>query len=138
MGIRFARVRIPRTATIVNAYIQFTAAQLQSLPTALTIRGQAADKAGPFAAPKGNVSTRPTTTAAVAWPTVPAWTTIGGAGPDQRTPDLSAVIREIVHRPGWTSGNALAVIITGTGHRTATSFDGKRTAAPLLHVEYRP
>ena len=33
-------------------------------------------------------------------------------------------------------GYALAVIVTGTGLRTAVSFEGGSTAAPLLHVEY--
>ena len=35
-------------------------------------------------------------------------------------------------RPGWSAGNALVVIITGTGKRTAEAFDG--TFAPVLHV----
>ena len=29
------------------------------------------------------------------------------------------------------------VIVTGTGHRTARSFDGAPAAAPLLHIDYR-
>jgi hypothetical protein len=31
----------------------------------------------------------------------------------------------------------MAFIISGSGVRTAESFDGERAAAPLLHVEYR-
>ncbi len=58
------------------------------------------------------------------------------AGPDQRTPDLSAVIQEVVNRPGWASGNAIAVIITGTGKRVADSFDGYVYGAPYLHIQY--
>jgi hypothetical protein len=60
---------------------------------------------------------------------------IGAAGPDQRTPEIRAVVQEVVSRPNWSAGNALAIIITGTGHRTAEAYDGVRTAAPLLHVE---
>jgi hypothetical protein len=59
------------------------------------------------------------------------------SGPDQQTPDLSAVIQELVNRPGWSSGNALAIIITGTGKRTAEAFNGDADGAPLLHVRYR-
>ena len=66
----------------------------------------------------------------------PAWTLVGEAGASQRTPELSSVLQEIVGRPGWASGNALALIITGTGHRTAESFEGKVAAAALLHVEF--
>jgi PKD repeat protein len=42
----------------------------------------------------------------------------------------------VVRRPGWASGNALVLIVNGTGHRTAYAFDGKAAGAPLLHVEY--
>ncbi len=48
------------------------------------------------------------------------------------------MIQEIVTRPGWASGNSLAIIITGTGHRTAEAYDGVPARAPLLHIEYRP
>jgi hypothetical protein len=61
---------------------------------------------------------------------------VGAAGTAQRTADLSAVVQEIVARPGWTSGNALTLIVTGTGKRVAEARDGLPAAAPLLHVEY--
>jgi hypothetical protein len=53
---------------------------------------------------------------------------------DQRTPNLAAVVQEIVNRPGWASGNAMAVVLTGTGRRTAEAWDG--TYAPTLRIEY--
>jgi hypothetical protein len=49
---------------------------------------------------------------------------------------MSAVIQEIVDRSGWSSGNALAIIITGSGKRVADSFDGDANGAPLLHLRY--
>jgi hypothetical protein len=61
----------------------------------------------------------------------------GEAGAGQRTPDISSIIQEIVTRLGWSSGNSLVVIITGTGERTAESYDGDSAGAPLLYVEYR-
>ena len=62
------------------------------------------------------------------------WPTTQVHGPDQRTPDLTPVLAEIVARPGWASGNAMVLIFTGSGTRTAEAFDG--TFAPVLHVEY--
>ena len=59
------------------------------------------------------------------------WTTVGQAGPDEQTSNIAAVIQEIVNRPGWSSGNALAIIITGTGKRVAESFNGVSSAAAL-------
>jgi len=71
----------------------------------------------------------------VSW-SPPVWTTVGQAGPDQRTPDLMPIVQEIVDRPGWASGNSLVVIISGTGERVAESYEGDSAGAPLLHVEY--
>ncbi|GJL80244.1 MAG: hypothetical protein NPINA01_32330 [Nitrospinaceae bacterium] len=71
----------------------------------------------------------------MAWSPV-AWDTIGEAGPDQRTPDITAVIQEIVDQGGWVSGNSLAVIISGTGERVADSFEGDSSGAALLHVVF--
>ena len=50
--------------------------------------------------------------------------------------DLAPVLQEIVNRSGWASGNALALIVTGSGRRVAVSYEGSPAGAPLLHVEY--
>lgn len=59
---------------------------------------------------------------------------MGVAGPAQRTSDLAAVVGEVVNRPGWASGNALALLITGTADRTAESLEGGTD--PVLHIEW--
>ncbi len=135
IGMRFGGVSIPQAAHIQNAYLQFQADETGSDPTSLTFRGQAIDSAPTFASTSGSISSRATTAASAPWSPAP-WNVRGEAGPDQRTPNLAAVIQEIVNRPGWSSGNSLAIIVTGTGSRTAESFDGAASAAPLLHVEY--
>jgi len=140
VGLRFAGVPIARGAQITNAYVQFKVDEAQSETTLLTIQGQAADNAATFTSTSSSISSRPRTTASVAWPqppatTVPAWTAVGAVGADQRTPNLAPIIREIVDRSGWNSGNALVLIIDGTGHRTAEAYDGDAAGAPLLHVE---
>jgi hypothetical protein len=43
-----------------------------------------------------------------------------------------------VNRVGWASGNSLALIVTGTGRRTAVAFESGAATAPLLHVEFSP
>jgi VCBS repeat-containing protein len=137
VGMRFNGINIPQGTTITNAYIQFTVDESQSESTALTIQGQNADQAAAFTSATNNVSSRARTVAAVSWSPNP-WTVIGAAGPDQQTPNIASVIQEIVNRPGWSSGNSLAIIITGTGHRTARAYDYSPAQAPLLYVEYRP
>lgn len=134
VGLRFTGVAIPAGATVVSAYVQFRVDEVGSAATSLTVRGQASDAPGTFTTATGNVSSRPRTTASVGWTPAP-WATVGQVGLDQRTPNLAAVIQEIVSRPGWTSGKALALIITGTGKRTADSYNGGW--GPILHVEYQ-
>jgi hypothetical protein len=137
IGMRFNVVALEKGATIGNAWIQFQADETSSVATSLTIRGEAADNSVTFTTTTTNLSSRPKTTAAVSWLPAP-WNTVGTADADQRTPDLSSVIQEIVNRPGWSSGNSLAIYITGTGKRTAESYDGVPSAAPLLHIEAAP
>src|ERR671925_1373223 len=133
VGLRFPGLAVPQGATVTNAYIQFVADEAQSEATALTIKAQAADNAATFTTGAFNVSSRPRTSASVAWS--PAAWTAGAAAAAQRTPNLAAVVQEVVNRPGWASGNALAFIVTGSGHRTAVSFNGAAARAPVLHVE---
>ena len=134
VGLRFANVQIPSGATITDAYVQFEVDEVTTAAASLAIQGQAADRPATFSSSTGDISSRLRTTASVGW-VPPPWPTVQVHGPDQRTPDISSIVREIVARPGWSAGNALVVIITGTGKRTAEAFDG--TFAPVLHVTYR-
>jgi hypothetical protein len=133
--MRFVGVGIPAGAQITNAYVQFTSDRADSGATSLTIRGQDADNAAGFTSSGFNVSSRARTGAFASW-LPPAWTS-GQAGAAQRTPDLSSLVQEIVDRPGWNSGQALALIVTGSGRRVARSYNGGASSAPLLHVEWR-
>jgi hypothetical protein len=137
VGLRFNEVTIPQGATILNAYIQFKVDEVNSGGTSLTVQGENTDSAGTFTTSSGDISSRDKTTAGVPWSPVP-WLTVGEAGLDQRTPDITSVVQEIVNRLGWVSGNSLAIIISGTGERTAVSYNGDANGAPLFHVEYGP
>ncbi|MFL6010730.1 MAG: right-handed parallel beta-helix repeat-containing protein [Gaiellaceae bacterium] len=135
VGIRFANVTVPRGATISRAYVQFEADEAQSDPTSLVLQGEAADNAAAYTTTANNISARPRTTASTNWAPAP-WTLVSEVGANQRTPDLANIIREITNRPSWAAGNALSLIITGSGHRTARAYEVKPTGAPLLHIEY--
>ena len=134
VGLRFPALGVPRGAIITSAWVQFEADETQSEATSVVIAGQAADSPATFSS-TSKISTRPRTAASVAWSPLP-WTTVGEVGPNQRTPNLAPVVQEIVNRPGWSSGNALALVITGSGHRTARAVEGRAAGAALLHVEY--
>ena len=135
VGMRFNGIGIPQGATILNAYLQFQVDETDSGSSDLEIRGQNDDNATTFTSSSGNITSRPTTGNVVSW-APPPWTSTGAAGSDQRTPDISAVIQEIVDRTGWVANNSLVIIITGSGERTAESYNGSSSAAALLHVEY--
>jgi hypothetical protein len=131
VGLRFAGVSLARGATVTNAYVQFQTDEVDTGAVDLTVRGQAADDAATFTSASGDVSSRARTVASVGW-SPPAWTVVGARGVDQRTPDLASVVQEIVNRSGWVSGNDLALIITGTGVRTAEAF---QNGPAVLHIE---
>ena len=140
VGIRFASLDVPAGATIVSAYIQFTADNSDSGETNLTVHVEDAVNPGTYSADTLNdVSGRSKFSTSVDWSAVPAWSA-GLAGLDQRTPDLSALVQHIVSLDGWMPGNAINFIITGTGEREAESFENDEadpSLAPKLVVNYQ-
>jgi hypothetical protein len=134
VGIRFTGVTVPRGATITSAYVQFTADEVKTATGSLSIAGQASDNPATFTTSRTNISTRPRTTASVAW-TPASWPIVNARTAAERTPDLSTVVQEIVHRSDWASGDPLVLIVTGAVERAADSYEGGSNKAPALHVE---
>jgi tartrate-resistant acid phosphatase type 5 len=132
IGLRFQYLNVPKGASIAAAYLEFTVDEAFSVATNVVIRGQAVDNAPPFSTAAFNVTGRTQTAAATQW-NIPAWNTVGVK---QQSPDISAVIQEIVERNGWSPTNSVVLVISGSGHRTAEAYEGVPAAAPLLHVEY--
>ena len=135
IGLRFGNLNIPAGATIVNAFIQFKTDQATSTATSLIISGEARANAAAFTTSARNVSSRARTRSIVMW-APPAWSTVGAMGANQRTPNLAPVIQEIINQNGWASGNSLVILIAGNGKRVAEAYEGDRTGAALLHIEY--
>ncbi|TRC89362.1 RTX toxin [Mesorhizobium sp. WSM4303] len=135
VGIRFTGIDIPQGAIITSAYIQFQANEVKTGATSLLIKGEDTDDASAFTSVSFNVSSRAATDASAAWTPDP-WTTVGAHGLAERSPDLSAIVQEIVNRSGWAALNDMAFMVTGTGTRTADSYEYNPASAPLLHIEY--
>jgi len=134
VGIRFTDVELPAGATVTGAYIQFVAEEDDDdAPTSLTFKGETNVDADQFNPNNGSISSRATTSASVDWADVPAWESKEAKA---WTPNLAAVVQEVVAQDGWESGKTLSFIVTGTGSRSAYAYDGKRAAAPLLYLEY--
>lgn len=132
VGMRFPALAVPRGATVTRAWVQFTVDETNAAAASLRFRAESSDNAATYTSASGPGS-RPLGSAAATW-AAPSWPTVGAAGADQRSVDLTAVVQQVVSRTGWVSGNALALVVDGTGERTAKSLEGK--AAPVLSVEY--
>lgn len=132
VGLRFSGLGIPQGATIVKAHLQFVVEDDSIGAATLNFYGEASDNAQTFADSPFNISGRALTGANVTWSDVPDWV----EDETQWTPDLGTIVQEIVSRAGWSAGNGLVFVITGTGERSAWSYDGSKTLAPRLYVEY--
>ncbi|MFC7537549.1 Calx-beta domain-containing protein [Sphingomonas sp. GCM10030256] len=135
VGLRFLGLNIPQGAVVTSAYLQFQTDEVSTGAASLTIRGQDVGDAAPFSSTAFNASSRVRTDASISW-TPSAWSTVGEASLAQRTPDISAIVSEIVSRSDWAALNDIVLLITGSGRRTAEAFEGGAAKAPLLHIEY--
>lgn len=169
IGVRWLDLTIPVGAKITKAYVQFwvneedkdivydeiTGGIISQPQMDIRITGELNPNAVTYGDDPHDISNRPDTPTGVDW-TIPRWAYLdengvsigrGNAGLDQQTPDLSSIIQEIIDQPGWSKGNALALMflpLTENTNRTADSWetrdsnDPSRNTSPLLHVEYVP
>ena len=135
VGMRFAGILLGRNADVRRAYVELTVDEVDELSgqgATLTFAAEARAGPAPFQDVPYDLSQRPLTAARSVWRSVPGWTTV-----EQRfrSPDLAPLIREVITRADWQPGNALVILVSGSGRRTAESFDGDSTLAPVLRME---
>ncbi len=131
VGMRFTNLNIPKNAHIIKAYIQFTAKRASSVSTNLIIQGEHVANPNPFNGTRLNLSSRIRTTESVNW-SPQAWS----KGSVSQTSDIGSIVQSLVNQSDWSSGNAMAFIVSGVGQRVAVSYDGLANNAPTLHIEY--
>ena len=136
VGLRFSNISIPKGATINSAYIQFTVDEADDEPTTLVFHGEQSANPAPYSTTAFDISQRQRTADSIIWSDVPAWPSVDEAGPDQQSPDLTALISELINQSNWEAGNALAFIISGNGRRTAIAQNKSEADAPRLIVNY--
>lgn len=109
-GMRFRDIFLPKGATIDSAFIivhsheSKTAADVANL----TIVGDANDFSPTFTE-DSLIDARARTNAQIDWTVDEPW----GLWTPHRTPDVSAIVQEIIDRDGWETGNPLTFIILG-------------------------
>ena len=136
VGMRFNSLAIPQGAFIVDAYIQFTVDEDDTITGDKFIYAEDVDNSTTFGGANFNISTRPLTSASATWTNIPLWPVVGSAGVDQRTSNFANVVQEVINRQGWATGNSINIIMNGTGERVAESYDGSSGSAPVLVVSY--
>ncbi|ATW28223.1 5'-nucleotidase C-terminal domain-containing protein [Candidatus Formimonas warabiya] len=147
IGIRFAGLAIPEGATITDVYIQFSVDEPEKSVNPFNVNIYAEDVAnssaienvnGAISAKYANKTTDSVTWAIYGTDDDSKWATEHAAGPAQQTPNLASLVQEIVDKNDWNSGNAITFLLSGTGNRTAESFEGSSSDSqkPTLHVTY--
>ncbi len=128
MGLRFANVQVPKDAVILDTRVQFTQKEDKNVePFGVVIRAEASGLAASFSTNLFDVSSRTGTVTSVLWTNVPAWTAYRESTTNQQTPNLAALVREVLARTNW---------LTGQGCRTALSYDGYAAQSPRLDITY--
>ena len=128
VGLRFTNISVPSGAEITSAYIQFTVDETTTLdPSDLHIMIEDNVSPGTYGTTAGDISSRSYLNHSISWSPA-AWTSVGTAGLDQRTPDISTLVEALVNNGSWASGGNMAFMISGRGTRIAESW----MAAPLL------
>ena len=139
VGLRFQDIQIPAGAIITSATIQFTAEDTDVGNLIVPILGELSLAPEEFR-DVTPLTGRPLTTASVSWDIQPWFP--GDRNERTTTPNIAAVLQEIVDQPGWAQGNPLAFIIQNepndTSERLAVSFDGNPADAATLTVEFVP
>ena len=112
------RPTVPVTALVAEAALIVQAGGTSGSPTApLRVYGEVADSPAQFAATTGNISSRARTTAFVDW-NIPIATTVGTF---TASPNLSAVLQEIIEGADYGEGDPFSLLVTVTG--SASLFD---------------
>ena len=143
-GMRFNNVKIPQGSSIIRATLKICphSAGLEAEVDGV-VKGEASDNAAAFATTSRIIGQLAATTASKAWkwvgPEDDPWT----ANAWVESPDIKAVVQEIVNRSGWAPDNSLAIIYTFNqmtfgDERRFYSFDGDPLKAAKLAITYQP
>ncbi len=133
-AVRFDKLPVKLGERVITAEVQFTSMDSQAGATTITVWAEADDDADQFSTGLWDIGNRERTTMQTAW-SPGAW----GAGERaaaQRTPNLAALMQEVIDRPGWDEGKAVAFFLEGTGVRNVRTRDHGVATAPVLHLTY--
>jgi hypothetical protein len=110
VGLRFRDLFIPKGATIDSAFIVISSHEAKNAEDVaeLNIWAEAADSAVTFNE-TDLITNRTKTNAKINWTVNEPW----GLWTKHHTPDIKTIIQEVINRPNWKSGNAIALVLQG-------------------------
>ena len=116
-AMRFVGVKIPKGSKIIKAELKIGTAKdlyIAKLEDCFegVLQAEATGNAANFSSLDRLVHALPRTGASVAWSLG-----LGSYGNRLSSPDISAIVQEIIDRPDWSEGNAIAIIFSSTGTR---------------------
>lgn len=134
-GLRFLGLTIPQGVSIDSAFVRLYVDEVTTIACYVEIFGQDATSPGDFSGDsRADFLARSRTTNSQTW-TVPAF---GGYGDPHDTPDIAAIIEEIITRGDWTSGSGLVIFFEPDGLssdiRGARAIDAPESEVSELHV----
>ncbi|MGC9343503.1 MAG: T9SS type A sorting domain-containing protein, partial [Bacteroidales bacterium] len=109
-GLRFRDINIPQGASIDSAFVEVYSHEGKSTDDVaeITIWAEATDNAETFNE-TDLITARTPTQAKVDWVVDTEWV----IWQPYKTADIAPVIQEIINRPGWQKGNAIALVLQG-------------------------
>ena len=135
-GLRFVNVPIPANAIITSARLETQAASTQSNRMSFQFGIEAAANSAAFSA-ASLPSQRPLLGAKLNHSSNTQWL----ANTWYQLDDISAILQAAINQPGWQSGNALSLLMRGTGPRGSRkfvrNFETGAAVAPRLVVTYQ-
>lgn len=135
IGLAFSSASFPdlKNAVITGAYLDMYLTSSDNDTPNLTIYGEATDYASSFSGAINEISSRTKTTAGITW----SGSNIGTGW--KTSPDIAAVIQEVIDRPGWSSSLGIVIIVkgnSGASYFRTRSYDGNSSQAAKLTIEY--
>ena len=139
-GLRFPDVDIPQGAIIDSVWLTVRS-ESDAFDVYIRVLGHDTDSAWSFS-DSSDFESRQTTSQYVDWNLTTDWgsawlrtDTLAGAA------DLSPIVQEIISRPGWSGGNAIALLFRnhgteGNARKSFRSYDRGSSYADTLHIIY--
>lgn len=133
LGFRFVDLRIPAGSRVLRSHLEFPA--VRNLPQALSLRAELAGSATPLLPERANLSARARSVTEVRWTEGEQQLANGRV----RSPDISALLNEVIDVRSWRSGNSLVILATiASPPRSPVVVDKDSSQSPVLYIELNP